>query len=89
MSLLVKGSVLAACGFLLLGCDRTGYESKPTVLKHKSGPVTCQLYTVERTYWDHAIAHPESMSKEDADAICLAEGERQKVEYLAAIKSKK
>lgn len=54
------------------------YETTPVVLQSAQGPVTCQLYTKNLTTWDRAIDRPATMSVKDADALCLAEGKRQK-----------
>jgi len=86
---LVKTAVVLAAGTLLLGCDRSGYETAPVVLKHGAGKITCQLYTVDRVMWDHAIDFPDAISKADADAVCFAEGERRLAEYKAAKKAAK
>lgn len=68
------------------GCQK-GYESDPVFIKSDKGQVTCQLYTVDRTYWDEAIRIPEGLSQEEADALCLAEGERRKQIYLQSQKT--
>lgn len=85
MSILTKTAGALTLGLLVSACDRTAYETQPVVLKTDSGDVTCQLYTVERVLWDHAIMHPEALSKEQADALCFAEGERRKAAYKDAI----
>lgn len=69
-------TVLAALA--LAAACRAEYESPPVTLQSEKGPVVCQLYTVDRTYWDQAIQLPEGLTKEEGDAICLAEGVRQK-----------
>lgn len=89
MTVFVKATIVVAAGALLLGCDRSEYETAPVALKHRAGTVTCQLYTVDRVMWDHALTFPDELTKEEADAICTAEGERRLVEYKASLKRKK
>ena len=89
MSVFVKAAVLVATSALLLGCDRSEYESTPVVLKNDFGTVTCQLYTIERVMWDHALSFPDTLTQAQADALCIAEGERRQAEYKAALKRKK
>lgn len=67
-------ALLTGCG----GLDPRAYETAPVKLKTAKGPVTCQLYTRERVIWDRAIEWPRSMTFEEADGICRAEGLRQK-----------
>lgn len=71
-------TVAAAAVLISSGCSRAQYETEPVVLQSAQGPVTCQLYTKERVLWDQAISHPESMTREAADQICQAEGQRMK-----------
>ncbi len=54
------------------------YETTPVVVETAQGAVTCQLYTKNLTTWDRSINRPATMSVKDADAACLAEGQRQK-----------
>lgn len=86
MAVFMKATVLVATGALLLGCDRSGYESTPVTLKNDFGTVTCQLYTIERVMWDHALVFPDTLTQDQADALCFAEGERRQAEYKAALK---
>jgi len=81
MNILLNTVGVLTLGLVASGCDRTSYETKPVVLNTVSGEVACQLYTVERTYWDHAVLYPEALTRAQADAICLAEGERQKAAH--------
>ncbi len=71
-------AVLAAIA--LSGCvgDPAGYESDPVTVSTSGGNVVCQLYTKRVVRWDRAIDRPNGMSVQDADAICLQEGERWK-----------
>ncbi|MDO6726023.1 hypothetical protein Q4544_03670 [Cognatishimia sp. 1_MG-2023] len=74
MSKFAKTAIVIGFAATLSACDRTPYESTPVKVKSESGTVTCQLYTAERVMWDESIAHPESMTKSDADNICQAKG---------------
>ncbi len=78
IKVLKVATVLSALA--LSAACRAEYESPPVTLKSDKGPVVCQLYTVERTYWDQAIQVPEGLTKEEGDAICQAEGIRQQQE---------
>lgn len=66
---------------LLAGCSdnfgKAGFETLPETLETDQGPVVCQFYTEKRVLWDEAVGHPETMTKEEADAVCLAEGKRR------------
>ena len=65
-------------GGILAGClSPEGYESEPVQLQTAQGPVICQLYTRDRALWDRAIHRPQTMTVQTADAIRMAEGERQ------------
>ncbi|SLN37526.1 hypothetical protein ROA7450_01797 [Roseovarius albus] len=70
----------AALAVVLSGCsiDPQKYETTPVKVNSSKGVVTCQLYTKERVLWDRSIGRPNSMSVQEADNICRAEGERQK-----------
>ena len=78
--LMTKLSILVAAAAILSGCtiDPRSYESTPVKVKTPKGLVTCQLYTRERVLWDRSIDRPSNMSLEEADSICLAEGQRWK-----------
>ena len=78
--LMTKLSILVAAAAILSGCtiDPRSYESTPVKVKTPKGLVTCQLYTRERVLWDRSIDRPSNMSVEEADSICLAEGQRWK-----------
>ena len=56
------------------------FETTPVQLETAKGVVTCQLYTKERVIWDRSIDRPRSMTVQEADEICLAEGLRIKEE---------
>ena len=75
----LKISILAvASATILSGCfDRAGYETIPVKLETPEGVVTCQLYTPKRVMWDRAIAAPDGMTTEEANAYCVEEGQRQ------------
>lgn len=64
----------------LAGCsvDKRLYESEPVLVKTDKGIVTCQLYRDDQVLWDEALAFPKTMSLQEADQICLAEGYRVK-----------
>ena len=82
--MLRTGLIVLASLVAVSGCVRSSYESTPVVVKTPKGDVTCQLYTAERVQWDQAIAKPESMSKREADNICIAKGAKQLEAYRAA-----
>jgi hypothetical protein len=54
------------------------FETPPVEVQTEKGVVTCQLYTREITAWDRSIGRPNSMSVQEGDSICKAEGERRK-----------
>ncbi len=87
MSKLVMMAGCLMIGGVLAGCDRSSYESAPVVLKGDYGELTCQLYTVERVMWDEAVLYPDTLTKEQADALCFAEGERRLGAFKAAKKT--
>lgn len=62
------------------GCapDPRQYETTPVQIPSPEGTVTCQLYTVDVVLWDRAIDWPRSLTAAEADALCQAEGQRQK-----------
>jgi type IV pilus biogenesis protein CpaD/CtpE len=70
----------ALAAALLAGCVQSpeAYETTPVKVETPKGIVTCQLYTREIVVWDRAIDRPAKMGVQEADAICRAEGERQK-----------
>ncbi|WP_291734914.1 hypothetical protein [Leisingera sp. F5] len=53
------------------------FETTPVQLETSKGIVVCQLYTKDRVLWDRSIGRPQTMSVEEADAICKQEGHRQ------------
>lgn len=70
--------LLAPLAFVLAACiDKTEFETDPVKVRSSKGIVTCQLYTKRRLDWDEAIAHPESMTIEEANAVCIEEGKRR------------
>ncbi len=74
-----KISVLICASVTLVGCvDPKYYETAPVKVTTELGVVTCQLYTKQSVTWDRAIDYPREMSVEAADAVCRAEGRRQK-----------
>ncbi|MCK0139052.1 hypothetical protein [Aliiroseovarius sp. F47248L] len=78
------GLVVLGAAVVLSGCVRASYESTPVEVNTSKGKVTCQLYTPGRVQWDEAIAKPESMSKKEADNICIEQGAKQLEAYRAA-----
>ena len=63
---------------VLAGCiDPADYESTPVQVQTAQGVVTCQLYTNERVLWDRAISAPAGMSIQQADNVCISEGNRR------------
>ena len=67
------------CCFLVLsGClNPRDFETEPVKLETSKGIVTCQLYRQDQVLWDRAIHRPNSMSVAEADAHCIAEGQRR------------
>ena len=65
--------MLSACSM-----DPKDYETTPVKIASPSGPVTCQLYTKNLVVWDRSIDRPAKMSVTEADALCKAEGEKEK-----------
>ncbi len=63
---------------LLAGCvSQRAYETEPVLVDSPQGPVLCQLYTDRIVMWDRAIQRPATMTEGEADAVCLAEGQRR------------
>ncbi|WP_051910085.1 hypothetical protein [Paenirhodobacter enshiensis] len=62
----------------LSACAHDTWESVPMLVKSSQGNVICQLYGRDQVLWDTSIAHPDAMSKDDADQVCRAEGQRVK-----------
>ncbi|MCK8462600.1 hypothetical protein MUY35_01890 [Aliiroseovarius sp. S1339] len=77
------GFIVLAGAVLLSGCLRSSYESTPVEVNTPKGKVTCQLYTPDRVQWDEAISKPESMTKREADRICIGRGAEQLKVYRA------
>ncbi|UWQ15554.1 hypothetical protein K3556_06665 [Aliiroseovarius sp. M344] len=75
------GLIVLASAVVLSGCVRSSYESTPVEVNTPKGKVTCQLYTPERVQWDEAIAKPDTMSKQEADNICIEQGAKQLETY--------
>lgn len=57
--------------------EPTGVETTPVQVATEKGVVTCQLYTRDQVLWDRSINRPTSMDVREADAVCIAEGNRQ------------
>ena len=71
---------LFSAAILLGACsiDPKSYETTPVKISSPAGPVTCQLYTKRLVVWDRSIDRPTKMSVAEADALCKAEGEKEK-----------
>lgn len=69
-----------ACIGLMSACsmDPANWETAPVTVQSPQGEVVCQLYSKEITTWDRAISRPDTMSVAQGDAICRAEGVREK-----------
>ncbi|WP_264213566.1 hypothetical protein [Leisingera thetidis] len=79
--MVINHKILIFAGFAtaLGGCvSPENYETEPVQIQTSAGVVVCQLYTKDRVLWDRSILRPDSMSVEQADAICRNEGLRQK-----------
>lgn len=62
---------------VLSGCvPRVMFETEPVQIPTTKGIVTCQLYSQDITWWDHAISRPRLMSADEADDICFEMGKR-------------
>ena len=72
LSLSLLGVTLA----LPSGCTLASFETEPVTLKTDKGEVVCQLYDRHTVIFDRVIYMPYAMHVEEADALCLAEGER-------------
>ena len=59
----------------LSGCIQQ-FESAPVTLQTERGQVVCQLYGINQVVYDTATAWPSNMTEEEADAYCVAEGNR-------------
>lgn len=70
----------AAAALLATGCvpSPEEFETEPVRVQTAKGVVTCQLYSPDYVVWDRAIDRPSSMSVQEGDAICKAEGQRRK-----------
>lgn len=66
--------VLALGAGLLAACTPREMETTPVKVETAKGTVTCQLYTRDMVYWDRAIHRPDSMTADQADAVCIAKG---------------
>lgn len=76
--MVMKSLAALAAVVVVSGCGSPAdYETPPVQVSTSQGTVTCQLYTRSQVTWDRAIDRPESMSIEQADEICRAEGERR------------
>jgi hypothetical protein len=74
----LKLPLLVASVAALSGCvSPENYETVPVVVETPQGPVTCQLYNLNRVSWDRAIDRPDSMGVTQADDYCIAEGKRR------------
>lgn len=80
MNVPIAPATLILSVFAVAGCSLSpvDYETTPVQVKTAKGVVTCQLYTPDRVLWDRAIDRPNSMSVQEGDAVCRAEGERLK-----------
>lgn len=59
-------------------CSPKSMETAPVSVETAKGTVVCQLYTAELVYWDRSIAHPDKMTTQEADAICIERGRKVK-----------
>ncbi|MDR9482074.1 MAG: hypothetical protein RI538_04735, partial [Salibaculum sp.] len=74
----MKSMAILATAVFVSGCvDPKSMETTPVQVSTSHGTVTCQLYTRSQVTWDRAIDRPDSMSVDEADEICLAEGKRR------------
>ncbi|TRD22158.1 hypothetical protein FEV53_05390 [Palleronia caenipelagi] len=63
------------------GCTQAQYESEPVAVQTAKGPVTCQLYGHNQVVWDEAILRPDSMTDDEANQVCVQEGQRRLAAY--------
>ena len=70
-----------ASAMFLAGCQSGGipqpFDSNPVVIYTNQGPVTCELYDLDKVWWDQSISRPEQMSVPVADELCRQEGLRR------------
>lgn len=71
-------AALSAATFATGCTDPRDLESPPVTVETAKGAVTCQLYTPRLVLWDRAVDRPDTMTVQEADDICRAEGKRQK-----------
>lgn len=69
-------ATLVLTTFVIAGCNKTAFESDPVVVPTNYGDVTCQLYTKDTVWWDESISHPNTMSSEAADDVCVQIGHK-------------
>lgn len=68
---LVAASALSGC------IDLQAYATTPVNVQTDKGTVVCQLYTTQRVLWDEAISAPAGMSIQEANQVCIREGNRR------------
>jgi len=75
---MVRNSIFMACAALgVAACiSPQDYETTPVEISTSKGLVTCQLYSPGRVSWDRSINRPENMSVQEADNVCISEGNR-------------
>ncbi len=74
--IMISGGTLVLAAFTLGACDKKFFESEPVIVPTNYGNVTCQLYTKDNVWWDESISHPQTMTEESADDVCVQIGER-------------
>lgn len=78
--------VFVVCAaFVLAGCvSPRDFETDPITVSTEQGDVVCQLYTHQRVMFDKSVSHPDAMSKQDADKVCVDKGTEVSKEWHAA-----
>ena len=61
---------------LLSACVNVNdFETDPIMVKTEAGDVWCQLYTHQKVMFDKSISYPDSLTRQQADSICISKGE--------------
>lgn len=72
----MRFTIIAVSIIALTACvSPKDFETDPVSVKTDEGTVVCQLYTHQKVMFDEAVSFPESMTKTQADRICIAKGE--------------
>jgi hypothetical protein len=73
-------SVVIVAGTLLLSACvplPSSVASTPVTVETPQGPVVCQFFLPDIVLWDMSNDRPATMTKEEADKICIEAGEER------------